>query len=204
MKKNIFLFAAFFLCLSINGQSKTLIIKVSDAHNNPVAGAIILFDNVKQNRLTNSYGVFKTKITIAPKEISAFHSKIGIKKVKYHGAKKVFIQIQTEGNAVTATSKNQKGKDIGSTQFYSIYDYLRGRFPGVNVTFDNTITIRGYNSVNGSVTPLFIVDGTNVHQDTFGTISPSQIKSLTVLKGPETAAYGVRGANGVIIVKTMM
>ena len=53
------------------------------------------------------------------------------------------------------------------------------------------------------MTPLFILNGTSVGQDTFGTISPSDIKSLTILKGPESAAYGVRGANGVIIVKTM-
>lgn len=203
MKKRIFLLATFFLCFAIYGQSKSLTIKVSDVHNKPVAGAIILFDNVKQNRWTNSNGVFKTKITIAPKEISAFHPKIGIKKVKYHGAKKMFIQITTGENLLTVTNNNQKEKTISSTQFYTIYDYLRGRFPGVNIASDNTITIRGFNTVNGNTTPLFIVDGTNVGQDTFGTISPSQIKSLTVLKGPETAAYGVRGANGVIIVKTM-
>lgn len=202
MNKNIFSLAAFFLCFAIYGQSKTLTIKVSDAHNNPVAGALILFDNVKQNRWTNSKGIFKTNITIAPKEISAFHPKIGIKKIKYNGAKKIFIKIQT-GENLLIVNNNQKEKTISSTQFYSIYDYLRGRFPGVNIASDNSITIRGFNSVNGSTTPLFIVDGSNVGQDTFGTISPSQIKSLTILKGPETAAYGVRGANGVIIVKTM-
>lgn len=203
MKKNIVLLAALFLCFTIYGQSKTLTIKVFDADNKPVAGAIILFDNVKQNRWTNTNGVFKTKISKAPKEISAFHPKIGIKKTKYYGAKRIFIKIAKGENLLTVTSNNKKEKIISSTQFYSIYDYLRGRFPGVNIASDNTITIRGFNSVNGSVTPLFIVDGTNVDQSTFGAIAPSQIKSLTVLKGPETAAYGVRGANGVIIVKTM-
>jgi len=203
MKKNIVLLAALFLCFTIYGQSKTLTIKVFDADNKPVAGAIILFDNVKQNRWTNTNGVFKTKISKAPKEISAFHPKIGIKKTKYYGAKRIFIKIAKGENLLIVTSNNKKEKIISSTQFYSIYDYLRGRFPGVNIASDNTITIRGFNSVNGSVTPLFIVDGTNVDQSTFGAIAPSQIKSLTVLKGPETASYGVRGANGVIIVKTM-
>ena len=94
MKKNILLFASLFLCFAIYGQSKKLTIKVIDANNKPVAGATILFDDVKQNRWTNVNGVFKTKFKIAPKEISAFHPKIGIKKIKYNGGNKLFIRIK--------------------------------------------------------------------------------------------------------------
>ncbi len=203
MKKNILLFAALYLCLNIYGQSENLTIKVIDANNKPVAGATILFDDVKQKRWTNVNGVFKTKFKIAPKEISAFHPKIGIKKIKYNGVNKLFIRIKKGDILVNLVKNNQKAKILDPAQFYTIYEYLRGRFPGVNIGSDNAITIRGYNTVNGNTTPLFILNGTNVGQDTFGTIAPSNIKSLTILKGPESAAYGVRGANGVIIVKTM-
>ena len=84
----------------------------------------------------------------------------------------------------------------------SIYDYLRGQIAGVNVSSDEEITIRGYNSINGDMTPLFILNETTVSKEIFGNIRPLDIKSVTVLKGPETTRYGVRGANGVIIVTT--
>ena len=203
MKKNIFLFTALFVCINIFAQSKKLTIKVLDAQNKPVAGATILFDDIKQKRWTNSNGIFKIKSANAPKEISAFHPKIGIQKIKYTGAKKVFIKIKKGENLLTVNNNNSKEKVLNPTQFYTIYDYLKGRIPGVNVTSDNKIAIRGYNTVNGNTTPLFILNGTNIDQDFFGTISPSDIKSIKVLKGPETAVYGVRGANGVIIVTTM-
>lgn len=203
MKKKIILpLIALIVCFNFYAQSKKITIKVLDIDNNPVSGAIILFDDVKQNRWTNSKGIFKTKLKTVPKEISAFHPNIGIKKVPYNGAIRLYIKIEKGENLLTS-NKKQKEKLINSSQFYSIYDFLRGRFPGVNITSDNVITIRGYNSVNGNMTPLFILDGTNISQETFSTIPPNDIKSITVLKGPETAAYGVRGANGVIIVKTM-
>ena len=79
---------------------------------------------------------------------------------------------------------------------------LRGRVPGVDVSTSNEITIRGFNTVNGSTTPLFIVNGVQVSQDIFGNIVPMQIQKITILKGPDAAAYGSRGANGVIVVDT--
>jgi TonB-dependent SusC/RagA subfamily outer membrane receptor len=202
MKKNIILLGVFLLCLNVYAQSKKLTIKVTDDKNKPVAGAIILFDDVKQKRWTNSKGIFKTKLELVPKEISAFHPKVGIKKMKYNGSENIFIKIEKGENLLVADNNNPKAKTVNSSQFHSIYDYLRGRFPGVNIDTNNTITIRGYNTVNGSTTPLFVLNGSSIGQETFGTISPSDIKSITIIKGPESAMYGVRGANGVIVVIT--
>lgn len=196
-KKDIILFGVLFLCFNIYAQSKKITIKVLDANSNPVAGAIILFDDVRQKRWTNSDGVFKTKLKLNTKEISAFHPKIGITKIKYHGTKKLFITIKA-GDDLFLSNDNPN-----PDQFNTVYDYLRGRVSGVNITSDNVITIRGYNTFSGNMTPLFILNGSSIGQEIFSTISPNEIKSITVLKGPETAAYGVRGANGVIIVKTM-
>ena len=74
MKKQLYLLlGAFLICFNINSQSKNITIKVKDKKNKPVAGAIILFDNVKQKRLTNKKGVFKVKTEANPKEVAAFH-----------------------------------------------------------------------------------------------------------------------------------
>ena len=203
MKKYLFiLLGVLFFSNSINSQEKKITIKVKDVNNKAVAGAIILFDSEKQNILTNSNGVFKTKLKFDPKEISAFHPNIGIKKIKYNGENNLIIKIK-EGNDLHIAVKSPKlNKNVDSGQFNTIYDYLRGKVRGVHIGSNNTIRIRGYNTVNGNMTPLFVINGNYVSQETFGTTVPTDIKSVTVLSGPETAIYGMRGANGVIVVKT--
>ena len=200
MKKNIIiLLAAFFLSFKMNAQSKNLTIKVKDEKNKPVAGAIILIDDVKQKRWTNSKGIYKIKLNEPPKKITAFHPNIGISKIKYTDKKKHLIIIKK--GYETHIFENYK-KQITPTRFNNIYDYLRGKVSGVNITSGGSITIRGYNSINGNMTPLFILDGIEISEDMFGQIMPDEIKSVTVLKGPDSAVYGLRSANGVIVVKT--
>lgn len=176
-------------------------ILVKDDKNKPVPGAIILFDDVKHPRRTNNQGVFKVKLDTPPKEISAFYPTIGIKKVKYTGNKNLVITIKSVNDSYVVNKP--RTKSIDTQQFKNIYDYLRGQVPGVNISSGNIINIRGFNSVNGSTTPMFILNNNQVDQDIFGDIVPSTIKSITVLKGPETATYGSRGANGVIKVTTL-
>lgn len=202
MKKYLLiLLGVLFLSTNIYSQEKKITIKVKDSKNKPVAGAVILLDFEKQETLTNSKGVFKTKLKFEPKEISAFHPKVGIKKIKYNGETDLIIKIK-KGNDINLATNPPKKIAIHTNQFNNIYDYLRGKISGVNVSSDNTISIRGYNSINGNMTPLFILNDVNVSQEVFSRIVPSDIKSVTVLKGPETTIYGVRGANGVILVKT--
>ena len=83
--------------------------------------------------------------------------------------------------------------------YRDIYEYLEGRVAGVEVTPDKRIVIRGLGTFNGSSDPLFIVDGHEV-QD-ISTINPNDIKSIDILKDSSTAIYGMRGANGVILIK---
>ena len=87
-------------------------------------------------------------------------------------------------------------------QFRNIYDYLRGQVPGVNVGQNNQINIRGYNSINGSTTPLFVLNSNAVDQVVLETVVPTTIRSVVILKGPEASKYGSRGANGVIEINT--
>ena len=143
--------------------------------------------------------IFKTKLKTIPKKISAFHPNIGISAIKYNGQSNISIIIK-KGND-THLFSNASNKII-SSQFNNIYDYIRGKVSGINISSDNIIRIRGYNSINGNMTPLFILNGTEVPKDIFSQIMPDEIEAVTVLKGPDSAIYGIRGANGVIIVKT--
>lgn len=87
-----------------------------------------------------------------------------------------------------------------TTESYrDIYDYIRGKVPGVLVQ-DGKILIRGISSINSSTDPLFVVDGTPMSDISW--INPHDVKSIDVLKDSSSCAlYGVRGANGVIVIR---
>jgi len=92
----------------------------------------------------------------------------------------------------------------------SLQALLEGRTSGVEVSLNAdgsiAVRIRGASSFYGGSQPLYILDGVPIRVEpggTVGGISPYEIESIRVLKGPpETTIYGVRGANGVIIIKT--
>lgn len=73
-----------------------------------------------------------------------------------------------------------------------------GGQPGID---DATIYLRGASTVNGA-TPLILVDGTQ-RSNILSEIDPNEVESVSVLKDASaTAVFGVRGANGVIIITT--
>ncbi len=88
--------------------------------------------------------------------------------------------------------------DKNSGSYNDMVEYLKGRVAGVTVMGDG-IRIRGVNSINSGLDPLILQDGVEIGFSTLKTISPREVTSVEVLKGPDASLYGVRGANGVII-----
>jgi len=86
-------------------------------------------------------------------------------------------------------------------QYTDIYDMIKGRFAGVHVE-NNEIIIRGTNTLMGSSSALIVVDGVPSNSNILRSISPSQVKSINVIKDGGAAIYGSRGANGVVIIET--
>lgn len=104
----------------------------------------------------------------------------------------------TDGNKVQAVGhvdvENQK------ETYKDIYNYIQGKVAGV-VVQGGKVYIRGINSINSGTDPLFVVDGTAVEDISW--INPHDVKSIDVLKDSSaTSLYGVRGANGVIVITT--
>ena len=117
---------------------------------------------------------------------------------------------------VQGNSKTQSITDIEtSINTLSLLDYLR-RVPGIQISGpknDPRITIRnavsvgiGENGRLGETSPLFVIDDNpigNNYSDVASMIDMNDIKSITVLKDvSSTSAYGLQGANGVIIIHT--
>lgn len=100
-----------------------------------------------------------------------------------------------------------KGDDLARTSNTNIATALSGQVSGVSVIQQNgqpgdenqTILIRGKSSWSGSA-PLVLVDG--VERD-YRQIDANEIETMSVLKDASaTAVFGVRGANGVILITT--
>jgi TonB-dependent SusC/RagA subfamily outer membrane receptor len=90
----------------------------------------------------------------------------------------------------------------------TLADHLRS-VAGVTVSGDDQnarVRIRGgVNSFNANTEPLFVVDGMSFQgfSQVYSAVNVADIKSITVLKDDsQTAIYGTRGMNGVIIIKT--
>ena len=84
--------------------------------------------------------------------------------------------------------------------YSNMYDYLRGKVAGVEVRPDKTIFIRGHGSMNASMQPLILLDGTEITD--LSIINPYDVYSVDVLKDASSAIYGLKGANGVILITT--
>lgn len=100
-------------------------------------------------------------------------------------------------------------EDIQRNPGQPIEEILKGRVAGVTVTRVDggiAVRIRGATSIYGSNEPLYVVDGVPIQPGPGGSlvgIDPYDIESIEVLKAPaDTALYGMRGANGVIVIKT--
>jgi TonB-dependent SusC/RagA subfamily outer membrane receptor len=100
-------------------------------------------------------------------------------------------------------------EDIERAPGQSIEEILKGRVAGVTVTEADggiAVRIRGQTSIYGSNEPLYVLDGVPITPGPGGSlvgISPYDIESIKVLKDPaDTALYGMRGANGVIEIRT--
>lgn len=114
--------------------------------------------------------------------------------------------VQKKESSVAAITQ-VKGEQLNSMSVTSISNALTGQIPGVTTVQasgepgrDHTkVMIRGVSSWVSS-DPLVLVDG--VERD-FNNIDPSEIESMSVLKDASaTAVFGVRGANGVILITT--
>jgi len=103
-----------------------------------------------------------------------------------------------------ATEKDWRGQVVSRPE-----ELFEGRFAGVQVfrlPDGLAVRIRGSNSLAADQEPLYVIDGQTIQAGPGGALvglNPADIESIEVLKNiGATAQYGVRGANGVILIRT--
>ncbi len=108
-------------------------------------------------------------------------------------------KIKTTGAVTSVTSK-----DIRPIQQVDLVSGLAGRLPGVRVK-QNSNEPGSYSSsfdIRGLGNPLIVVDGMVMESRDFARLNLATIASISVIKDASAAVYGVKAANGVILVKT--
>jgi TonB-linked SusC/RagA family outer membrane protein len=195
---------------------------VQDTSGFPIPGVNVVVKNTTKGAVTDFDGNF-TITNIATGSTLTF-SYIGYvtKQVVITNDAKLTVQL-TEDLAKldevvvigygTQTKKEITGavsvvssENIEALKPTRIEQALQGQVAGVNITSQSgtpgggsTISIRGV-STNGDSRPLILVDG-NVIED-LSVVNPSDIESINILKDATAGIYGVRAANGVILIKT--
>lgn len=224
--KSLVLLTAVLLTMSLSAQNTRRIQgKVVDEQNNPIIGAtIIVKDAPTIGTVTDIDGNFSLSIPVDKHVIVV--SYIGMETQEINVANKNDITIvlkesaiQLEEMVVVGYGQQKKASVVGAiTQtkgevleraggVYSVGAALTGNLPGVITTSstgmpgeeDPKILIRAMSSWNNAE-PLVLVDGI---ERPMSSVDISSVESISVLKDASaTAVYGVRGANGVILVTT--
>lgn len=109
---------------------------------------------------------------------------------------------------VTSSISTVKSKDLNVGAYTDPGQLLQGKVPGLVIVQNsdpnggvNSLTLRGASTLNGSTSPLYVVDG--IPGVNLNLISPNDIESIDVLRDASaTAIYGSKAANGVIMVTT--
>ena len=214
------------VCLVLSGttvfaQEKTVTGVVTDSFNEPLIGASIVVQGTTNGVITDLDGKYSIKVT--PGATLQF-SYVGMEKqsVKVGNQSVINVQLKDDsqmlaetvvigyGSAkkrdLTGSITNIKGDEIANKPVANPVSALQGKVAGVQVINsgrageDPEIRVRGTNSING-YKPLYVVDG--LFNDNINFLNPQDIESMEILKDPSSLAiFGVRGANGVIIITT--
>ena len=197
--------------------------RVTDIKGGPLIGVNVTVDGDANGSITNMDGLYE--IFVTKKSVVLKFTYIGFKtsEIRTNASTNIYdVTLEEQVNELEETvivgyGTQRKISNIGAqssmkmedikTPSASLTTTLAGRLAGV-VAVQRTgepgkdaadIWIRGISTPNTS-SPLVLVDGV---ERSFNDIDPEDIESLTTLKDASaTAVYGVRGANGVILIKT--
>lgn len=227
MKKTLLTFLWVFCLLGFHvvfGQTITVGGKITDGKE-PLPGVNIRIKNAKVATSTNGDGVFTIQV---PQDAVLVITSLGYvsKEVAVNGRTVINESLTADATALsevivvgygeqkklttTGAISSVSGEDLVKAPVAGISNALIGMAPGLQAVQNSgefghdqaTIYIRGMATLNGSGrAPLILVDG--VERGTYNNLDPNEVESINILKDASaTAVFGVRGANGVILITT--
>jgi TonB-dependent SusC/RagA subfamily outer membrane receptor len=208
-----------------NAQVKSISGTVTSAEDNsPIPGVSIVVKGTTIGTITNIDGYYEIDV---PDDAEALvFSFVGMKTTEVPivgsvvnaaleadilGLDEVMVVAYgtTTKEAFTGSAEVIGSQELETRSVTSPLDAIEGATTGVQILNNNgqpgsspSIIIRGVGTLNGSTTPLYVVDGVQ-YEGAISNISPEDIESMTILKdAASTALYGSRAANGVVLITT--
>lgn len=217
-------------CGEASAQSITVKGVVKDSHGEAIVGASVVPQrNATTGTITDINGDFTLKATPNDTIVVTY---IGFKTYKFVARANRLQNVVLEDEAaavdevvvvaygtqkkttVTGSVSAADPKELRKSSAVNFENQLAGRITGLTSVQSSggmpgrdagTIYLRGVATTNGS-SPLILIDGmtySNIDTNPISTIDPNEVESVSVLKDASaTAVFGVRGANGVIIITT--
>lgn len=205
-------------------QAQTINGNVRDGAGEPVIGANVVQKGTTNGTITDVNGNFSLN---APGSATLVVSYLGYatQEVRVNNQNQLSIQLSEDSKSleevvvvgygtqkkatITGAISTVGGSEVVKTVNENVQNMLTGKATGVRVTqstaepgsFNNHLDIRGYN-VNGGSDALVVIDGIPRTTSEFQRLNPNDIESVSVLKDASAAIYGVRAAQGVILVTT--
>ncbi len=220
------LWIALLLCISIPGMSfaQTVTVQgsVTDEQNEPLIGVSVQTADKQKATVTDIDGNFRlTNVRMGttlvfsyvgynPQEVKVTSEQLEVSMEPNNEQLDEMVVIgygQQRKVTLTGSVANLGGKEILKSPAASLGNAISGKLPGLqSVQYtgvpggdDPIIRVRGVGSLNNA-DPLVLVDGV---ERSFTQIDPNEIADISILKDASaTAVFGVRGANGVILITT--
>lgn len=194
---------------------------VTDENGESIIGATIMVGGSNQGTVTDINGHYS--LAVRPGDMITY-TFVGMtdKVVKADADKRtVNVQMTTNSTAledvvITGYQTLSKERATGSYSVISekstkgkletdVLSRIEGLVAGINKAYSSNndkIVIRGITTVQGTQTPLYVVDGMPYEGD-IASINPTDVQNITVLKDAAASSiYGARAANGVIVITT--
>lgn len=216
----LFLFLLLFPIL-LYSQNRAVSGKITDSSGDGLPGASVTLKGTTIGTISDANGDYRINVPesksatlvfsfigLIPQEIevgskntinvSLMSDNIGLEEV-------VAVGYGTQKKAtITGSVASVRNEELIVTKNENVVNMLTGKLPGVRVvqkssapgSYDATIDIRGMGA------PLFVIDGVTRDQAYFARMDPQEIESISVLKDGSAAIYGLRAANGVILITT--
>jgi TonB-dependent starch-binding outer membrane protein SusC len=223
MKKVILFYFTFISIFSFFSQELKIAGNVTDDKKMPLPFVSVTIKGTNSGVKTDLDG--KYSISVKDTNTILIFSFIGFDKKEIKVGKQITIDVALEmpkeleevvvvgyGEAsskeISGATSRVSGEDIEKMNLSRMDQALQGQVSGVNITTNSgspggssNIRIRGL-ATFGDNDPLILVDGVVYDSEGLNALNPSDIKSINVLKDATAGIYGVRAANGVIIIET--
>jgi TonB-dependent SusC/RagA subfamily outer membrane receptor len=198
-------------------QDKIVTGKITTFGEIPVLNASVVVESTGMKYFSDSLGAFSLTCAVTDKLVinaEGFNTRrVKIKKetlialvnldlLPRQDAKDVAVgygHVKDKDKLYAMAAMNESGMNF--SRYKSIFEILETNFAGVQV-INGEVIIRNAESFEGSNPALLILDGREVSASSLAAISTSDIAQINILKDASASVYGVRGANGVVVVET--